>query len=51
MAVLVPRTGTDLSIVTPAEEAQHAADIINGQRRRSLNYHHPGQPLHRRLVP
>lgn len=32
--------GTDLSVVTPAE-AQHAADIINGQRRRSLNYQSP----------
>ena len=32
--------GTDLSIITPAH-AQHAADIINGQRRRSLDYHSP----------
>ncbi len=32
--------GTDLAGVTPAQ-AQHAADIINGQRRRSLGYHSP----------
>lgn len=32
--------GTDLSIVAPAD-AQHAADIINGQRRRSLDYQSP----------
>lgn len=32
--------GTDLASVTPAA-AQHAADIINGQRRRSLNHQSP----------
>ncbi len=32
--------GTDLSIVDPAD-AQHAADVINGQRRRGLDYHSP----------
>jgi IS30 family transposase len=32
--------GTDLASVTPAD-AQHAADIINGQRRRSLNHQSP----------
>ena len=32
--------GTDLSLVTPAD-AQHAADILNHQRRRSLNHHSP----------
>jgi IS30 family transposase len=32
--------GTDLSVVAPAD-AQHAADIINSQRRRSLDYHSP----------
>jgi len=32
--------GTDLSIVTPAE-AQAVADIINGQRRRKLDYQSP----------
>ena len=31
---------TDLSIVAPAR-AQHAADIINGQRRRTLDYQSP----------
>ena len=32
--------GTDLAGISPAD-ADHAADIINGQRRRSLNYHSP----------
>ena len=32
--------GTTLDLVTPAE-ARHAADIINGQRRRSLDYQSP----------
>jgi len=32
--------GTDLRLVTPAE-AQHAADILNHQRRRSLNHRSP----------
>jgi len=32
--------GTDLSIIAPAD-AQHAADIINGQRRRTLDYQSP----------
>lgn len=32
--------GTDLSTVAPAE-AQHAADVINGQRRRRLDYQSP----------
>ena len=34
--------GTDLRLVTPAQ-AQHAADIINHQRRRSLNHHGPAE--------
>jgi len=34
--------GTDLRLVTPAQ-AQHAADIINHQRRRSLNHHSPAE--------
>ncbi len=37
--VLVPR-GTDLSIVDRAD-AQHTVIIINGQRRRGLDYHSP----------
>ena len=32
--------GTDLSLVAPAD-AQHTADILNHQRRRSLNHHSP----------
>lgn len=32
--------GTDLAGIDPAH-ADHVADIINGQRRRSLNYHSP----------
>ena len=32
--------GMSLDLVTPAD-AQHAADIINGQRRRSLDYQSP----------
>ena len=34
--------GADLRLVTPAQ-AQHAADIINHQRRRSLNHHSPAE--------
>jgi transposase, IS30 family len=37
--------GTDLAGVTP-EHAQHAADIINGQRRRSLDYQSPTSLYH-----
>ncbi len=32
--------GTDLRLVTP-QAAQHAADILNHQRRRSLNHNSP----------
>jgi IS30 family transposase len=32
--------GTELSIITPAG-ADHAASIINGQRRRLLDHHSP----------
>jgi len=32
--------GTDLGIVSPTA-AQHAADIVNGQRRRGLDNHSP----------
>lgn len=39
VAVVVPR-GTDLAGINPAD-ADHAADIINGQRRRSLDYQSP----------
>ena len=34
--------GTDLRLVTPAQ-AEHAANIINNQRRRSLNYRTPAE--------
>ena len=34
--------GTDLRLVTPAQ-AEHAADIINHQRRRSLNHTSPAE--------
>lgn len=34
--------GTDLRLVTPAQ-AQHAADTLNHQRRRSLNNHSPAE--------
>ena len=37
--------GTDLSTIPPAQ-AQHAADIINNQRRRSLDYHSPATLYH-----
>lgn len=37
--------GTNLASVPPAQ-AQHAADIINGQRRRSLDYHSPTELYH-----
>ena len=34
--------GTDLRLVTVAQ-AEHAADIITNQRRRSLNYRTPAE--------
>ncbi len=37
--------GTDLRLITPAQ-AEHAAAIINNQRRRSLNYHSPAELYH-----
>lgn len=37
--------GTDLASISPAT-ANHAANIINGQRRRSLNNHSPSELYH-----